>query len=329
MSFINRITRAVDSFNEISNDEVTNFGMAGEQEARRFIEEEDGLTLHNPIIPHPRDKNKFLEMDSIIYNKGNVYCIEIKNYKGKITFIPAYEEFQEKVKFLFFFTRTITKKIQTGWDDSRISKEKEGNYGEGVFYEEYPNPMKKTKYFIKNLKNYLSNKNNMFGKVFIKPIVAFNRENADISSIHSFEKGYIYIDEIHALIEENSNGSNRNLQWIRNGLIGLSTWDTIITSSNEEIYGVIKDSYLDVCTLNNDKVKLNYKDIKSIKIERNGIFSKEDRLFIKFTDNTENEYKNIRGNIILNKFGNLQEHKISNINFVNVGTWRLRKDNVL
>lgn len=329
MSFINRITRALDSFNEISNDVITNFGMAGEQEARRIIDEEGGLILYNRIIPHSKDKNKFLEMDSIIYNEGNVYCIEIKNYKGKITFIPTYEEFQKKVKFLFFFTRTVTKKIQTGWNDSRIIKAKQGNYGEGVFYKEYPNPMKKTKYFINNLKNYLSNKNNMFGKVFIKPVVAFNRDNADISSIHSFEKGYIYIDEIPALIEDNSNRRNRDVQWTRNGLLELSTWDTVITSSNEEIYGVIKDSYLDVYTVSNEKFKINYKDIKAIKIERNGVFSKEDRLFIKFTDNTENEYKNTRGAIVLNKFGNLQEHKISNVNFVDVGTWRLRKYNVL
>lgn len=55
MSFISRITRALDSFNQISNDETTKFGMAGEQEAKRFIEEESGLILYNPIIPLKRD----------------------------------------------------------------------------------------------------------------------------------------------------------------------------------------------------------------------------------------------------------------------------------
>lgn len=64
-------------------------------------------------------------------------------------------------------------------------------------------------------------------------------------------------------------------------------------------------------------------------MKRNGIFSKEDRLFVKFTDDTENEYKNTRGVIVLDKFGDLQEHKISNINFVDIGTWRLRKDNLI
>lgn len=329
MSFINRITRAIDSFNEISNDGVISFGMDGELEAKRVIDEEKGLILYNCIIPHPRDKNKFLEIDSIIYNEGNIYCIEIKNYKGKITFIPVYEEVKEKINFLFFFTRTITKKIQVGWDDSKIIQSKEGKYGEGVFYKEYSNPMKKTKYFINNLKSYLSTKYSMFNKVFINPVVAFNRDITDISDIHSLEKGYIYIDEIPRLIEVNSSKRKGNIEYIKNGLLELSTWDTVVTNSNETIYGIIEDSYLNVYTEDNEKIKINYKDVKFVKVERKGIFSKEDRLLIRFTDNRENYYKNTTGKIILDKFGTLQEHKISNVNFIDIGTWRLRKNNIL
>lgn len=329
MSIFNRIARAFDSFDKIRNDEISTFGMAGEKNARSVIDEEDGMILYNRIIPHPKDRNKFLEMDAIIYNSGNIYSIEIKNYKGKITFKPAYKTIQEKKKFLFFFTRTVNRQTQSGWDDAVIVKAKEGNHGEGTFLDEFTNPMKKTKYFINNFKNYLSSKNSLFNQVNIKAVVAFNRDNADISDIHSFEKGYIYIDEISRLIEKNSSRTYKEHQWLRKELLRLSTWDTVVTSTNEQLYGIIKGSGLTVNTLDNDAVNLKYKDITSIDIKRTGTFSKEDRLIVKFADGAKSVYKNIRSVIVLDKFGDLQEHKISNLNFVDVGTWRLREEKVI
>ena len=186
--------------------------------------------------------------------------------------------------------------------------------------------MKKTKNYIYNLKKYLSKKDRRFNNIFITPVVAFNRKNTNIDAIHSFEDGYIYIDEIAKYIQYSSNNSNTELEWIKDGLKKLPTWDTVTTSSNENIYGIMEGEYIEVYTYDNKKINILYNEILNIKIERKSVFSKEDILVVNFVSGEVEKYKNIRGTIILNKFGDLQEHKISNLKYINFGTNALRRD---
>ena len=55
----------------------------------------------------------------------------------------------------------------------RILQEKVGNYGEGIFTKEYPNPLKKTRYFLHRLKDYLSTRDTRFQRLHIIPVVGF------------------------------------------------------------------------------------------------------------------------------------------------------------
>lgn len=329
MSFVDRISRLVDSFDVISNDEKINFGMKGEELARKSVDKEEGLIIYNPIIPHPKDNKKFLETDIIIYNNNCVYCIEIKNYKGEITFIPKYKRVKVEKRFLFFFKYIVERTVQDGWDDNKIIKKKVGNYNEKVFCEEYPNPMKKTKNYIYNLKRYLAKEDRRFNNIFIVPVVAFNRKNANISRIYSFDEGYIYIDEIDKYIKYHFKSLNKQLDWIERGLEALSTWDTLKTSTGENIYGIIKGNYIEVITQDNNQIKIPYDEIINIKIKKMSLFSKEDILIIKFLNNEIKEFKNIRGTIVLDKFGELQKHKISNLKYIDVGTNALRINNYI
>lgn len=329
MSFFDRLNRFVDSFDNISNDEKVKFGMEGERIAKKAINHKDGLILNNPIIPHPNNKDKFLETDMIVYKNGRIYCIEVKNYKGKITFKPIYEDKYVEKRFLFFFKFKVLDTVLSKWDDSVIIKTKVGNYKEGTFTNEYQNPMKKTKNYIYNLKGYLRKTDCRFNGLFVIPVVAFNRKNSDISAIHSFEEGYIYIDEIKKYIEKTSSINEDNQLWIINGLSELPSWDTLITSNKEEIYGVIKGDFIILRNDNGNAEKLSLSNILYVKLERGKIFSKEDIATVTFVDGRDVKYKNIDGVVTLDKFGELQKHNISNLNYIDVGTHSLRKNNYL
>lgn len=329
MSFFNRLDRFLDSFSKVTNDEITTFGMEGERAAHKQMKNDDGLIIYNPIVPHPKDETKFLETDMLVYKNGRVYCVEVKNYKGKITFRPIYKVVYVEKRFLLFFKYKVKKTIVGEWDDSVIIKSKVGNHNEGVFTQEYPNPMRKTKGYINQLKKYLSIDDKRFNKVFITPIVAFNRKNTDISDIHSFEDGYIYIDELKNYLEWKSSEAKTNQFWITEGLSNLPTWDTVITTSNEEIYGLIHDDYINLIDEEGEKVKLKLREVVQIRLERGLFFSKEDKVKVVFSDNTTKTYKNVNETIALNKFGKIQKHNISNLTCINVGSQILRANNYL
>lgn len=327
MSFFYRFVRLLNSLEEVQNDEKVRFGMAGEKEAEKIIGKEDGIIIYNPIIPHPKDKNKFLETDLIVYYEGNLYCVEIKNLKGKIYFIPIYDRVEEVRRFLFLFKIKVMKKVQVGWDDSKIIQEKSGNHGEGNFYKEYNNPMKKTKYYIYNLKMFLSTKQNGFQNTYIRPVVAFNRTNTNISKIHSLESGYIYIDELMDFIKITKRKSE-NSKKIEESLMELSTWDTIITTSGERIYGIIKGKSITLNSLNDETVEVHYDYIKCINFKR-GLFSNEDIVSVTFHNDVTEKYKCILKTVHLQKFDQNLDFKTVNLNKIEVGTWKLRRDNLL
>ena len=39
----------------------------------------------NPVLPHPINCQKYLETDLVVYAAGNLFCVEVKNYRGVIS----------------------------------------------------------------------------------------------------------------------------------------------------------------------------------------------------------------------------------------------------
>ena len=83
---IDRLLRAIDTMSNLGLDGVERGGMQGEQYAEYIIDGgQDGCYVRNPIIPHPKKLGFFLETDFLVYLQGVLYCVEIKNYRGRCT----------------------------------------------------------------------------------------------------------------------------------------------------------------------------------------------------------------------------------------------------
>ncbi|VVB94316.1 Nuclease-related domain protein [uncultured archaeon] len=325
MSIWQRLNRVFDALSNIELDEVSRYGAIGEEYAQSILSEDNCYTFINRIIPHPQKKTVFLEIDTIIYAEGNVFCVEIKNYKGKIYFPERYKTIEVEKKFLFWKYSTV-ESVFDGYDDSKIVKEKEGNYGEGVFYMEFSNPLKKTKYFIYHLKQYLSKFDSRFSHLYIIPIVGFSDTESDISAIHSVKNGMVYVSEIQEVIKyyRNEKFANSPSTWIVNGLKKIPSWDIILTRKNERLYGIIIDDEFKFKTIDGIQHGIPYNDIVSIFVDRTGLLSAYDEIKVLSADGKSNTFSCVDGQVNLDRFGEHQIHKLRNINQIRVGTGSLR-----
>jgi hypothetical protein len=326
MSIWRRLNRMFDTFSNIQQDEVSAYGAQGEEQALQFLTEQKyPVFLPNRIIPHPQKHGAFLETDAIIYAEGNVFCIEIKRYKGRMSFPPRTKVVKIKKRFLFWhYEKEQT--VFDGYDKSRIIKAKDGNYGEGTFYKELPNPLEKTRYYIRHLKQFLKPFDQRFSHLFIIPVAAFSNDVSDISEIHSFEEGLIYVSDIPDFIRMNRNEkfAASPSQWIINGLRHVPSWDRILTRENEWMWGVISDNAF-VCTLvNGRQYSIPYKEVMSISISRQGFFSDRDQVQITLTNGTVDHIEASTAQVNIEVGGERQTHKLRNINQICIGTQVLR-----
>lgn len=69
-----------------------------------------------------------MESDFLIYTQGNLFCVEIKRYKGRLYYPP-----RERVGQISSPRGPLSHPPLQGFDDSIIIQEKVGNYGEGIF----------------------------------------------------------------------------------------------------------------------------------------------------------------------------------------------------
>jgi hypothetical protein len=113
----------------VSNSTTGRKGALGEQYAAQIIYDSEGSWIRNPIIPHPTKPGFTLEADFLVYTRGNLFCVEIKNYKGRISYAPKYRAVQVEQRGIFG-SRYVPQTVIDGYDDSRILQEKVGNYGE-------------------------------------------------------------------------------------------------------------------------------------------------------------------------------------------------------
>jgi hypothetical protein len=301
MPILQRITRAFQTLSTIELDEQSRFGALGELSAERVLDDDQGICLTNPIIPHPTKPGLFLESDFLIFTQGNLFCIEIKSYKGRISypFLPG-----------------------SGFEDSRIIQEKVGKYGEGMFTKEYRNPLKKTTYFIHHLKDYLCKLDARCRKLYIYPVVGFS-ELADISAIYDFEAGMISTAHIPAFFEHHRDPT-KPLQpppWLRQVLYQVPTWDRILTTNYEWINGVLLDRELAFQGVKKQIYRLPYRTIATVTLQRaGGLFSAYDHLTVVSLNGQSTSFQSVKGELHLRRFGNEhQTHQLRNVSQILVG----------
>lgn len=319
MAFFDRLTRAFSTLSHVELDDRAKIGALGEQYAAQVIHEGEGSWVRNPIIPHPTKPGYMLETDFLVYTKGNLFCIEIKNYKGRISYAPRYRTAQVGQRG-FFGSQYVVQNAFDGYDESRILQEKMGNYGEGTFTKEYPNPLKKTKNYIHHLKNYLSTIDGRFQRLYIIPVVGF-ADHTDIRPIHSFEKGMVYVSEIPTFFEGHVHPkfATNPSPWIIEGLRKLPTWDLILTTNNEWMNGIIQGRELTFRGVDGRMYALPYAAIHSISLQRTGFFSAYDQMTVHYMNGGTQVFQCVSGEIHLRRIGEQQVHQLRNVNSIIVG----------
>ncbi|MGB9591742.1 MAG: nuclease-related domain-containing protein [Candidatus Kryptoniota bacterium] len=325
MSIWRRLVRALDALSNIEQDEVSTYGAEGEEQALGFLVEEGYYSFFNRIVPHPQKRGAFLETDAIIYGEGNVFCVEIKRLKGRIYFPPKSKVVRVKKRFLFWDYET-EETVSDGYDTSRIVKAKDGNYGEGVFYKEFANPLGKTRYYIHHLKQFLTRIDQRFSRLFIIPVVGFSDTESDISAIHSLEEGLVYISEIPEFIRRHRDErfANSPSQWIVDGLRQVPTWDRILTRKNEWIQGIILDNAFSCISPDGRVYSIPYSEVECIYITRQDAFSDHDDVRILRVGGQTEVLMSSKGQVNMDKAGEHQIHKLRNINQIRIGTHALR-----
>jgi hypothetical protein len=80
----------------------------------------------NPVLPHPINCQKYLETDLVVYAAGNLFCVEVKNYRGVISHALG--------------------------EPGQIVQQKIGRYGEAIPAKLHQNPLRQAKGFVFHLK---------------------------------------------------------------------------------------------------------------------------------------------------------------------------------
>ena len=300
MPLFERLTRALQTLSTVELDDQARFGAWGEFAAERLLEDEQGLCLANPIVPHPSKPGLFLESDLLLFTQGNLFCIEIKTYKGRLSY-PY--------------------RLGSGFDTSRLLQEKMGNYGEGIFTKEHPNPLKKTTYFVHRLKDYLCTLDTRCRRLYIYPVVGFS-ELADISAIYDFKAGIIpltQLPEFFAFHRDPTKPLHPPL-WLRQVFAQLPTWDRVLTTRGEWINGVLLDPDLLFVDTGKQVMRLPYRIIDRVTLQRGGLFSAADLLTVSYTSGQTASFQSVRGELHLRRFGHEQHtHQLRNLSQILVG----------
>jgi Nuclease-related domain len=204
----------------------------------------EGALLRGPLLPITNSNNqieRYRESDFLVYTQGTVFCIEVKNYSGIISYVPQYQNQQ-----IWNGSFSTTMNVFSGYDDSRIVQTKPPRAGQQPVQQTYPNPLHKTKSFALQLKKYVGRREPRFQHLFLVPVVCFGAK-ADISAIYDFENGMISIEQLPAFLDHKRNPrfASQPSGWIIDTILNkVPNWDRIQTTTGEWINGILVDARL-------------------------------------------------------------------------------------
>jgi len=294
MSLWRRLQRALDTAPSIELDEGSRFGADGEEDAERVLAGTGGGVIRNPVLPHPRKPGAVLESDFLLYAQGCLFIVEIKSLRGRISFAPA-------------------DGVGTP-DRTRIVQAKPGNYGEGIFYKEYPNPLAKTRSFIHHLRDYLAHIDPRFRGLTMVPVVGFSAVS-DVSAVHSFEEGMLCVSEIPTFVAARATARSGAPPpgWVVEGLARVPTWDRVQTTRGEWINGVLVDEAFVFQEPDSGLCGVPYAEVLEIGLARRGWLSDWDDLVVVRTGGRVQHGRCAGGEVRLEHFGELQHHRLRNL----------------
>jgi hypothetical protein len=312
MALLRRISRALETLSRPKLDGRSLFGAQGEEYASQVLEGPGIVSrVTNPIIPTTNGRSYPLEADFLVYTQGNLFCVEVKRYKGRITYLPKPR-----------IDGALRDNRQSGWEDYDLLQEKIGKYGERLAPRTYSNPLKKTKTFIWHLKDYLGQHvDPRFRKVFVIPVVAFVEE-ADISAIHSLDEGMIWVQELPTFFEQQRHPkyARSPSRWIAEGIQQVPTSDLVVTTDHHPFKGFIRGETFVFQTRSEGVQRLPYAHIRSIWLRHTWLFSDYDPMTIFLTDGSFREYECTGGSVQMIGFDSERHtHQLRNVEKIVIG----------
>jgi hypothetical protein len=323
MSLLRRLSRALETGSSLQLDGRSLFGAQGEEYASKYLDGPMILSrVTNPIIPPSHQQRYHLESDFLVYAYGNLFCIEIKRYKGRITYAPREQQDGVAGRSWSYRFSPTRQGSSVGPTDAMILQEKTGKYGEPLPPRTHSNPLKKTKAFIRPLKTYLGDHvDERFRTLFIIAVAAFVEE-ADISTIHSLDAGMIYVHELPTFLQQHAHPrfAQTPSRWIAEGIQQIPTSDLVVTTDNQPFKGFIMDEALVFKKRDGGIEQIPYAAIRSVWLQRTWLFSDYDHMTIFFANGSFQEFECVSGSVQMNNFtGERQVHKLRNINKIVVG----------
>ncbi len=292
MDIIHRTKRILLAFRNIDPDSKHNFGHMAEKYVRNMLLTTDMHIFTNKIIKYQKSKSRYIESDIILYSGNTVFCIEVKRLKGKI-FSVGGSIVQEKHKsFEKRFHNYQAKKIK--------------------------NPVTQSAFFTKTLKRHLMERDRRFKDITFLSVVVFSKE-VDMSSVHDFDGGVLYIDELLEFIYKHTDKNVTNQDWVIRALDNLKGFDILINRNNLDILGLIVGDRFQ-CLGKNGAVSIPYSNIKSISITRKTFFSSFDSIEIIKKDGKTLSIPCYEGSVSINTFDEIQSHFLRNINRIYINS---------
>jgi hypothetical protein len=295
-NFFRRLSRALDALDHIQIDERSLVGDQGEQHVARIVADcvskHGGTWLRGPLLFPTRPGCPEGEKDFLVYTEGNLFCIEVKRWRG----IFSYRE---------------------GLGEAELQREKRGNYGETIFMPPKKNPLPGTRWFIAALKEQTAHSEKRFSGLKIIPVVAFDRiQDTNISAIRSFQKGIIYAEDLPQFFawHRHPQFAQRPSKWITHTIQhSIPSWDWIITTRNEMVGGILTKRQLLFKDREGKMQNLSFSCIHSIRWKREN-FSSYDEMTVLFTDGTTPQvFYSISGEINIQRYESFYTFKMSNI----------------
>jgi hypothetical protein len=292
MALWDRVTRLMASFAQNRMDERTLVGVLGEEHATEIIQNLNPPShVTNAVIP-ARSGYRPCETDHIVYLGGTVFVVEVKNYKGKLT-----------------------------WADTarkNLLQSKTGRYGEFIEPKLCKNPVLQARGFIHPAKEYLSRADRRFERLRIEPVGAFTR-NADIDAIRSFEDGVVYIEDLPELFTRRRNDrfADRPSTWIVQGLAALPRLDVVRTREGQLFRGFFQGQHLEYRGTDRREYGWEWARIGWVYLERAGMFSSHDKVVVQLRAGQRVESEAVQGVVSLVSLdGQLTQHMLSNLVFL-------------
>ena len=192
---------------------------------------------------------------------------------------------------------------------------KTGNYGETIVPKPARNPLAQARSYIRPAKAYLSAMcDRRFTNVHMEPVGAFTR-TADITAIHSLNKGLIYVEELPVFFASRRNDrfAEHPSVWLLRGLRGLPRLDVIRSKDGQLFRGFLEGSHLEYRGPDRRTYAWPWVDLEFLYLE-SGFFSSTERLTGQLRSGEKVESVAVQGLVkMVSLDGQRTEHRLSNL----------------